>query len=205
VGTLVASVGVRKEDAMAIGTIYRAAHPAPPEPGRLPVGKLRDVKGGVEIYDATELEAGFRLRGIHFPFQEGDVITHVENRPTPDSHALLELAKEFETTAPLVVAGDRVHVRVLRDRRPLELDFPLPSSSRASSNGAFTCASCRRSGFSSVLDSDMSIAVGSFGGPVIDDSGRVIGIVIAPSAYDGLVYLLPAAIAEKASKELKPR
>jgi S1-C subfamily serine protease len=117
VGTLVAAVRFPREEAPAVGMVYRAAHPAPSEPGRLPIGKGQNVEGGVEIRDLTELEAG------------------------------------------------------------------LPA----------------------VVDSDMALAVDSFGGPVIDHSGKVVAVTFAPSAYNGLVYLLPAAIAAKVSDRLKSR
>jgi serine protease Do len=189
VGTLVAALGCGEPP--RVGTVYHPAHPIPREASRLWGGTIRDGQGGVEIYDPPGQEES--------PLQPGDVITDVETHPTPDSNAFFKLAQEPNVGVPSVIAGDPIRVGVRRGKTTLELRFPLPAQDGTNPESQ----SHRRSAFPSVFTTDMVILPNQCGGPVVNESGFVVGITIArPYSDEGRIYVIPAVVARQVVKDL---
>jgi serine protease Do len=190
IGTLVAAPGC--EDNPMVGIVYRGTHPAEREAGLLSVGKFRDGKGGVEIYDDADLDEDTGLR-------QGDIITHVEGRATPDSKTFIAMTQKPDIGVPFVIAGDPIHIGVRRGDRTIELCFPLPLESSTYAG----LQSHRRWAFPGVFETDVAIMPDMCGGPLVDTSGEVVGITIARAVREGgKVYVIPAVVARRIAKEL---
>ena len=136
----------------------------------------------------TELE-GVRVTVItkDSPADEGgmlinDVIKAVAGDPTPDYDALRKKLGEFEP-------GDDVTITVERSGEELDLDLTLTSEQKISPRMARgnsqdnmgSTLSSRRRNFTLALQHDSKLNADQCGGPIVDISGRAIGINIARS------------------------
>lgn len=186
-GTLIAALV--PGEAPRAGVVSLAARPRPPVTGALGV-ILGDGDFGLEVYDLVD-------RGYDVPLRKGDVVVHVEGRPTPDLDAYRALM-EPESGAAIAYAGDPVRVGVRRGRDTLEFRFALLPFDFFRSNAR--TASRRWWGFPSVFDTDVQLAPTQCGGPMIDRSGRVAGIAIACHLSFGNLgqrHVIPAAVARQ--------
>ena len=146
----------------------------------------RDGNDGLEVHG----EHGFGV-----PLLKGDVVVHVEDRPTPDYDAYLALFQPKSGT-PIAYAGDTVRVGVRRGGDTLELRFALPPSNSWDYGAGTT--SRRWWGFPSVFSTDIRLTPQQCGAPVIDKSGHVVGIAIACQGEPGnwgQRHVIPAPIA----------
>ena len=148
------------------GVVSLAARARPVANGGLGVS-VQDGDGGLEVH---------REYGFDVPLRKGDVVVHVEDRATPDSDAYHALF-EPKSGAAIAYAGDTVRVGVRRGRDTLEFRFALPPSNFWDYRPRN--ASRRWWGFPSVFSTDIRLTPKQCGGPVIDKSGRVVGITIA--------------------------
>lgn len=189
-GTLIAAL-IPGQAARA-GLVSLAARTRPPANGGLGA-LLNDGDGGVEVRDVIE--------GYEFPLRKGDVVVHVQGKPTPDFDTYFALFHPASGPA-VAYAGDTVRVGVRRSDETLELRFRLPPSNfwRYTAKGA----SHRWWGFPSVFGTDIHLTAKECGGPVIDKSGRVVGIAIAclGNRYFGQRDVLPAHVARKVVADL---
>ena len=85
------------------GVVSLGARARPPANGGLGVF-MGEVDGGLEVH---------RVHGFDVPLRKGDVVVHVEDRPTPDYDAYHALFQPKSGTA-IAYAGDTVRVGVRR-------------------------------------------------------------------------------------------
>ncbi|MHC4462913.1 MAG: trypsin-like peptidase domain-containing protein [Planctomycetota bacterium] len=193
VGSFVGAMRYREPPAVSVMAL--ATHSVPPAPGYLVGGKVKDVKDGVEV---EELWLNWTR---HTLLRKGDVIVHVEGRPTPDLKTFEQITKRVgggrAWEVPQVIAGDPIRVGVRRDGKDLELRFPLLPV--MAYHNKVTLRSCA---FPAVFDTDAIVTRDTCGGPLVDRSGEVVGITIALATKER-VYVVPAAVARKVADKLK--
>lgn len=132
---------------------------------------VKDMEG-VRITDLIENGAAARA-GL----RKDDVITEVSGRTINDQKSLRETLDEFRP-------NDTVTVRVKRGDDELTVKVKLdrdksPPSREVFQNTMGSELSGRRTGFPSVLQTDMVISPKDCGGPVVDLNGKVLGVSIA--------------------------
>jgi serine protease Do len=108
--------------------------------------------------------------------QDDDVITHIMDQPVLNIGQLQAALKEYR-------AGDKVLAKVSRGENKLEFDVTLGAPDdmffrfrRSRMNGPL---SRRRDGFPSAIQHDSVFDPTACGGPVVDVSGKAVGINIA--------------------------
>jgi len=190
-GTLIAAL-VPGQPAQT-GVVSLGARPRPPAAGAL--GVIMDFNDrGLEVHDEEEDD------GYDIPLRKGDVVVHVEDRPIPDFDTYLALFQP-KSGAAIAYAGDTVRVGVQRGDETLELRFPLPPSNFWDYRAKDTSRRWWR--FPSVFDTDIRLTPKQCGGPVIDKSGHVVGIVIACLGERfGPRHVIPARVARRVANEL---
>jgi serine protease Do len=175
VGAWVASPGGLRADPLAVGVVSVAARPIEQQQGALGIiidnsdeGPLvREVFGG----------SGAKRAGI----REDDVITRVDNQAVDTREELIARIKNMRP-------GDRVTLQVLRDgetRRitaTLSRRYDLFMNEEGGVQEEITGPlSVRRSGFPAAVQHDCLLNPNQCGGPLVDLSGKIIGINIARS------------------------
>ncbi|MCS7305631.1 MAG: trypsin-like peptidase domain-containing protein [Thermoguttaceae bacterium] len=216
VGQWVAAVGPQEEP-LAIGVISVPRRPVPPPRGMLGVILEDGPQGPVireVIPNSPAAQAGLRVK---------DVITQLNDQPVKNRNQFVELTKQFRP-------GQRVKLLVLRDGQKLEISVPLAvveipgQEKQRRQNRSGTGVSNRRDDFPIVLQHDTALRPVDCGGPLVDLSGRAIGINIAragrtetysapvdalmPVLYEMLAGRLPApewAVYRKAEAEFAAR
>jgi serine protease Do len=188
-GTLIAAL-IPGQPPLA-GLVSLASRPRPPAMGALGV-IIENGDGGLKVHDGVD-------HGFNVPLRKGDVVVQVEGHPLTDYNAYLALF-EPESGKAIANAGDTVRVGIQRGSDTLELRFTLPPSNFFTYHASE--ASRRWWGFPSVFDTDIRLTPKQCGGPVIDKSGHVIGIVIACQPGDnfpkfGQRHVIPASVARK--------
>lgn len=134
--------------------------------------------------------------------QTGDVITAVEDTPVPGKAGLLRLLKGHK-------AGDTVRLSIFRDYDELSVAATLGwppveitgSGMGGGRQGLHGPLSRRRTGFPGAVRHDTAIDPSRCGGPVLDSSGRAVGINIARVSRTHTA-LLDAATVQTAIGEL---
>lgn len=185
-GTFIAALIPGQE--VRTGLVSLAPRSRPPANAELGVIlKQRDGNDGLEVHGEH------KFSGV--PLLKGDVVVHVEDQPTPNYDAYLALFKPKSGT-PIAYAGDTVRVGVRRGGDLLELRAVLPPANFWAYDASTT--SRRWWGFPSVLGTDIRLTPKLCGGPVIDMSGRVVGIAIACLGESvGERHVLPAHLVKE--------
>lgn len=187
-GVMIAAVGFKSRP--AVGMVSQAVHAVPREPGWLFIGGVRDSANGVEVVDdSAAVQNGDAIR-------KGDVIVALQGQPTPDFKTYLSLTEKPGIGVVPVFAGDPIRVAVLRDGKTFELRVRVRPEVNLAGH------SMRRSGFAEVFDTDAHTAADQCGGPIVDKSGKMVGIVIAQNG-NGRTYVLPANTIRKIVERLQ--
>jgi serine protease Do len=143
---------------------------------------------GVRL-DPDHRGSGVRVAGIEdgsgaadAGLKEGDVVLSIGERPVG---SLIEMRTALAGHGP----GERIEVRYSRDGREAKVEAELKEKSESFPqfpNGRLrqmermgTSPSLVRSGFPSVIQTDMQLDRDRCGGPVVDLDGRVVGMTIA--------------------------
>lgn len=108
--------------------------------------------------------------------QVDDLVTHINGRKVDDAAALANAIRKHKP-------GDEIKLRIKREEEELELTAKLgkrtPSRRQAFQNRLGGSISRRRNDFPAVLQHDSLLKPTECGGPVVDLSGKVVGINIA--------------------------
>jgi serine protease Do len=197
VGSWVATPGLDK-DPLSVGVVSVEARPIARARGALAV-VLSESPDGNGPYIQQTLANGAAERAGLLP---GDRITHVAEKPTPKVRDVKEAISAFEP-------DDTVKVKIIRADQETEITVVLSNFStmmpedRANfQNSLGSTLSMRRSGFPMVLQHDTVLRSEYCGGPLVDLTGKAVGINIARA---GRVesYALPAATVKEILEKLK--
>ncbi|HOM18500.1 MAG TPA: PDZ domain-containing protein, partial [Thermoguttaceae bacterium] len=171
VGQWVAAVGPQEEP-LAVGVISVPRRPIPPPRGMLGV-LLEDGPQGPVIRQVLP-KSPAEQAGL----QANDVITHLNDRAIKDRNQLVELTKSLRP-------GQKVKLLVVRDGQKKEVSVVLAvvqmpgQEKQRMQNASGTGLSGRREDFPMVLQHDTALRPVDCGGPLVDLSGRALGINIA--------------------------
>jgi len=129
-----------------------------------------------------------------------DVIVEVDGTGITNMQGLQELLENYRP-------GDSVSVRVKRGEDTVQKKITLTKQSTAGNRSLFQNSmggelSGRRTGFPAVLQTDMVIEPKNCGGPVVDLSGKVLGINIARAGRVE-TWVLPSEQIAAVLKDLK--
>jgi serine protease Do len=132
--------------------------------------------------------------------KKNDIILEIDGIPVPGQTALRELLDGMRP-------GQVVTLKVLRDGEEKEIKATLTGNTGDKSRGDIQNAmggelSGRRTGFPSVLQTDMVVEPKNCGGPVVDLDGNVLGISIARAGRVE-TWILPSEIIRPLLADLK--
>ena len=172
VGQWVAAPTLNRESPLALGIIGVPRRGIPHASGVLGVSLGDAAKGGgiVKILTQSAAErAGLKI---------DDVLTHVDGEPTPGR---LEVLAAIKSHRP----DDVIRLTVRRAGKTIDVTAELSTietpatKKRDMQNRSETGVSTRRYDFPMVLQHDAVLRPSDCGGPLIDSSGRVVGVNIA--------------------------
>jgi serine protease Do len=171
VGTWVATAGL-SDDPLAIGALSVPVRSIPPVPPKLGV-VVTDGDNGpliVRVFPGTGAEqAGLKAK---------DVITHVDGNEVRNRDALTTHIQKLRI-------GDTIKLKVLRGDEELDISAKLvkirneATRKRDQMNASNVGVSQRRHDLPAVLQHDTVLKPVDCGGPVVDLSGKVVGVNIA--------------------------
>jgi serine protease Do len=208
VGAWVAAPGPESGPPMAVGVIGVPRRKIPPPSGILGVTVADGDKGARVVNvlpDSAAQKAGIK---------PDDLITHVNGKTTPGQTQLVEAIRRNRP-------GAEVQLRVRRGDETLKiaaklttLDTPA-TKKREMQNNSGVGISDRHEDFPTVLQHDTVLKPSDCGGPLVDLTGRVVGVNIArggrtetyavPSdVLSGLMYDLISGRLAPAEPEPKP-
>jgi serine protease Do len=186
VGHWVASPGVADGPPMALGVVSVPQRRIPPASGVLGVA-VGDAEDGARVIRILP-ESAAQKAGL----QAEDVITHVNGKATKNREVLVDTIKSYRP-------GIVVQLKIKRGDEELTLSAKLtrlrtPSSQkRDMQNRSNVGISRRNDDFPLVLQHDMVLRPADCGGPLVDLSGKVIGINIARGGRTE-TYAVPSAV-----------
>ncbi|MEN6450022.1 MAG: trypsin-like peptidase domain-containing protein [Thermoguttaceae bacterium] len=214
VGEWLASAGI-DDDPVAIGVVSVPRRSIPPIGGQMGV-QLSEKAGPARVVQVVS-GGPAAVAGL----KADDTITHINGRPAANTATLRNLLGRHKP-------GDEITLTIKRGEGTFDLPVRLGKLSTAATerrqrmNSMGVGVSARSDDFASVIQHDTVLRPVDCGGPVIDLSGRVIGVNIAHGGRtetyclptDMLIVamydlmsgsrspaMLKAAIAEKAAKE----
>lgn len=141
------------------------------------LGKEDDAKGGAKVdgFPTDGSESGAQKAGL----KKGDIVFEVNGKRITGQEELREMLGNYKP-------GEKVKVKVRRaaSEGTEELDFTItlgkPKPQRSDiQNSMGGELSGRRTGFPTVLQTDMILDPKNIGGPIVDLDGKVLGISIA--------------------------
>jgi serine protease Do len=150
------------------------------------------------------------------PLHDGDIITHLEGKPTPkiedfgrvlmsSLYAAAKNGEAFDTSKPAHgnFAGEPLQVTVLRGGESKMLNvLRVHSTIQGPLFWHMAPKSLRRDGFAVAFSIDARIRPDQCGGPVVDLDGRVVGITIA-RVDTTRTLVLPARVVRQVVDELR--
>jgi serine protease Do len=172
VGQWVAVVGMGSDRPLAVGVVGVPLRKIPPIHGVLGIG-LAEVEKPAQIIRIFPNSAAQKA-GL----QEKDIITHLNDNPTNTRSELQAGLRRFRP-------GTAVKLTVKRGDKTLQISATLSlldtpgNRKRDMQNLAGPGVSTRHDDFPSVLQHDTVLAPNDCGGPLVDLSGRVVGLNIA--------------------------
>jgi serine protease Do len=195
IGRWVVTVGMGRNPA-GVGIVSAAHMEVPAEQGAGVLGIELVQSDGVPEVRAVVPESGAERAKL----ATGDIVQRVDDL---DVNSRLELVEYISSHRP----GDLVSLVIRRGEETLTIPVRLayPSGRHLTSQGMMDHMggelSFRRSGFSEVIPHDTVIAPNACGGPLVDLSGRAVGINIARA---GRVqsFALPRSVVEPVVQRL---
>ena len=204
-GTLVAVVAIGRKSALS-GIVAHSSRAVKLDDGIMPV-YISDViipTNGVCIgalnTSVYGLEQSYGPIGP-LALKPGDVITHVNGIPVSDAKTWdrLMFGPATEVGGRLRIAGERFTLTIVRNGIVEKADVVLGSLTTIVNY--VNPLSLRRSGFPSAFSVALGLPLNQCGGPVVDLSGRVVGVSVAAASFVE-TYVVPAAEARKAVEKL---
>jgi serine protease Do len=172
VGQWVATPGAEDGSPLTVGVIGVPRRKISPTSGVLGV-MVGDGEGGAKVLnvlpDSAAKKAGLQI---------DDLITHVDGTPTPGQTKLIAAIKQHPP-------GRVVKLLIKRGEKDLEISAKLTilntpaTRKRDMQNRSPVGLSRRRDDFPAVIQHDSVLRPADCGGPVVDLSGKVIGVNIA--------------------------
>jgi len=135
-------------------------------------------------------ESGAERAGMHV----NDVITNIDGKQVRTVQALVGVLRKMK-------AGRTVKLSVSRGDKQLKLEATLTSRSNMQDELGSTLSE-RRGGFDSAIQHDTVLQANQCGGPIVDLSGKAVGLNIA-RAGRVVSYALPANVVLSALEELR--
>jgi serine protease Do len=172
VGQWLAAAGPQQEP-LALGVLSAPERRIPPASGAVGIVlKLADGKVTNQI-DRVFPQSPAERAGL----KDGDVITHVNGQPTPTGQELIQAIRSHRP-------GDTVRLNVRRGEQTLAIPVKLapleaPGNQRRDQLNRIGGVSQRYDDFPAVLQHDGVLRPADCGGPLVDLSGKVVGINIA--------------------------
>jgi serine protease Do len=205
VGTLLAAVGTEQSLAVGVVSVPRRHlgapdHPTDTLPLRLPAGRP-EIHGEPEPMSGYSLRAAFGLRRetVYHVWDACGLAASASVRPYDLLYSLNGrriLAKEDILTAVNHRrAGDVVPVRLERDGKTMDLQLPLAPKTLPDTN-------YRADDFPTVIECAVPFYSHECGGPIVDLTGRAIGVTIARVAPHGGM-LIPGDCVQKLLPDLQ--
>ncbi|MCC7423217.1 MAG: PDZ domain-containing protein [Planctomycetaceae bacterium] len=181
----------------AVGVVSAALREVPSQPGALGVA-VTDEDAGPKVSEILP-GSGAARAGI----QKGDIILEVAGKNIADGRTLASSVGAYRP-------GTKLPLKLRRDEQVLSLEATLgrrpgdgPSRIQFQ-NSLGGALSVRRDGFASALQHDTVLRPEDCGGPVVDLSGKVVGVNIARAGRTES-YLLPASLVETVVKSLRAK
>ncbi len=185
----------------AVGVVSVPRHRVPPRSGVLGI-QLEHADGSAKITlvfpGSGAAEAGL---------QAGDIVTRVADKLIDTRQTLIDTIRQYKP-------GDSVPLYVTRDGKEMHITATLSTPGRVGSrseqmNSMGGTLSRRAADFPAVIQHDTALAADDCGGPLVDLSGKAIGINIARAGRTES-YALPAdqvipLIAEMKEGKLPPK
>lgn len=182
---------------IAVGVVSSALREVPSQPGALGVA-VTDEDAGPKVSEILP-GSGAARAGI----QKGDIILEVAGKNIADGRTLASSVGAYRP-------GTKLSLKLRRDEQVLSLEATLgrrpgdgPSRIQFQ-NSLGGALSVRRDGFSSALQHDTVLRPEDCGGPVVDLTGKVVGVNIARAGRTES-YLLPASLVETVVKSLREK
>jgi len=143
--------------------------------------RLPDIPGSPDLEDIYFIESAYSTNGVSRLTIAGVAKPPVKTwqlikSPLKDDFAVLKVDRLPEKLEPLPIDYEMEALKIQKLSPIITLGFPLGSRTQANTvNVSVTRGHVRRA-FESLLQVDTSIHRGNSGGPIIDTSGKVIGI-----------------------------
>jgi S1-C subfamily serine protease len=201
VGQVVASLGPDPRP-LHFGVVGGRQIANPAVKGFLPINGQPTTPEGLSGHVFTEVwDKRPDVGDLRERLKAGDLITHVDDVPTPTPEEYLKV-RDKRMAAPDALMGERVKLTVRRGKETLQVFAPIVPSAYPPPFRWKECPlSLRRNGFPAVFAHDGGIGPEQCGGPVVDRTGRVVGLNIA-RADEVQTFAIPSDVAEKAVAEM---
>ncbi|MEQ8791919.1 MAG: S1C family serine protease [Pirellulaceae bacterium] len=164
VGSWLATTGVDPIP-VAIGVVSVAPRKIA-QPGGM-LGVVLDQSDDGPFVNQVLAESGAEKAGVHV----NDVISHINGKQVRNVQALINTLKGMK-------AGRTVALTVVRGEKKLQLEATLTSRSSMQDELGSTLSE-RRGGFDSAIQHDTVLQANQCGGPIVDLSGKAVGLNIA--------------------------
>jgi serine protease Do len=205
-GSWLAAAGPQS-DALAVGIVSHGTRQL-----TFPDDRIENAnRGFLGIYPEDEKDEGGKVIGAKIAtidtkggaakagLKEKDVILELNGKATPGQETLRAF---LENLRP----GDTVKLKVLREGEKKEFKATLTGPTKPSrgdiQNAMGGELSGRRTGFGSVLQTDMVVEPKNCGGPVVDLDGKVLGVNIARAGRVE-TWILPSEVIRPLLDDLK--
>lgn len=202
VGQLIASIGPDPRP-LHFGVVGGIHVDNPAETGYLPIiGKSETPMGLAGLVFAEVWRNGPDAGNLGSLLKPGDLITHIDDIPTPTQHEYLKVVKKH-VTGPRAMVGERIKLSVLRGKETMQVFAPIITNDNLLPALWKECPlSLRRNGFPNVFAHDGGTTPDQCGGPVVNQAGEVVGINIARADMIQ-TFAIPSGIVRTIIAQLK--